>query len=132
LTGVAARLKLRGLRESNPEFWEELINVSPPDDEVSQPEDQDKPPPDSGIDDVDVPIQALVESMVKKRVSKGYVVIPDGGMEADTVVEAFNDAVVSEDTSVTLELGRGKRRKKPNTLYTSFWRHNDNDSKSDE
>lgn len=55
LTGVAARSKLCGLWESNPEFWEELINVSPPDEEVPQPEDQDKPTPDSRIDDVDVP-----------------------------------------------------------------------------
>ena len=52
-------------------------------------------------------------------------------MEADTVADVFDDAVVNEDTSVTLELGRGKRRKKPNTLYTSFWRHNDTDSESD-
>ena len=61
--------------------------------------------------------------------TKGYVIIPDSGMEADTAAEAFNDAVVDEHT-LTLELGHGKHRKKLNTLYKSFWRHNDTDSES--
>ena len=132
MTGVAARSKLRDLRESNPEFWDELVNTSAPDENIPQPEDDE---PISGTsDDVDVPIEVLVKNMVKKKVPKGYVILPDGGMEANTAAEAFEDHRDNEVESghgelepLTKDLGRGKRRKKPNTLYNqaSFWRHND-------
>ena len=128
MTGVAARSKLRDLRESNPEFWNELVNTSPPDEGLPQPEDDE---PSSGTsDDVDVPIEVLVKNMVKKKAPKGYVILPDGGMEASTAAETFEDhgdAEVESGELSTKELGRGKRKKKPNTLYnqSAFWRHND-------
>ena len=128
MTGVAARSKLRDLRQSNPEFWDELVNMSPPDEGLPQLEDDE---PSSGLsDDVDVPIEVLVINMVKKRAPKGYVILPDGGMEANTVAETFEDHEdndVEFGEPVTKDLGRGKRRKKPNTLYnqSTFWHHND-------
>lgn len=130
MTGVAARSKLRDLRESNPEFWDELVNTSAPDENMPQPEDDE---PSSGTsDDVDVPIEVLVKNMIKKNPPKGYVILPDGGMEANTAAETFEDHGDNEVESghgepLTMDLGRGKRKKKPNTLYnqSSFWRHND-------
>jgi hypothetical protein len=131
LTGYAARSKLRGLRESDPEFWDELTSKKcegiPPED-VPQPEDiapaQDV---DSGIDDSDVPVQSLVNNILHKKMSKGYTILPDGGIEANAEAERFSDVdeVAVDDGTVDKELGRGKRKRKPNTRYTSFWRHND-------
>jgi len=126
LTGLAARSKLRDLRESNPEFWDELVNTSPPDEDLPQPEDNEH---SSGTsDDVDVPIEVLIKNMVKKKAPKGYVILPDGGMEANTAAETFeDDNELESGEPLTIDLGRGKRRKKPNTLYnqSTFWRHND-------
>ena len=128
MTGVAARSKLCDLRESNPEFWDELVNTSPPDEDLPQPEDNEH---SSGTsDDVDVPIEVLVKNMVKKKAPKGYVILPDGGMEANTAAETFehdNNNEVGSGEPLTKDLGRGKCRKKLNTLYnqSTFWRHND-------
>ena len=42
--------------------------------------------------DVDVPtIEVLVKIMVKKEALKGYVILPDGGIEANTAAEIFKD-----------------------------------------
>jgi len=41
--------------------------------------------------DVDVPIEVLVKNMVKKEALKGYVILPDGGIEANTAAEIFED-----------------------------------------
>ena len=134
MTGVAARSKLRDLRELNPKFWDELVNTSVPDENLPQPEDDE---PSSGVsDDVDVPIEVLVKNMVKKKAPKGYVILPDGhgGMEANTAAETFefenhgdNEVESGHGEPLAKDLGRGKRRKKPNTLYnqSSFWRYND-------
>ena len=41
--------------------------------------------------DVDVPIEVLVKNMVKKEALKGYVILPDGGIEVNTAAEIFED-----------------------------------------
>jgi hypothetical protein len=135
LTGVAARSKLRDLRESNPEFWNELANTSPPEENLNLPQPEDDEPNSGTLDDVDVPIEVLVKNMVNKKAPKGYVILPDGGMEANTAAETFEDdggdnviqVEVESGEPLTTDLGRGKRRKKPNQLYnqSTFWRHND-------
>ena len=65
-----------------------------------------------------------------QRKTYRIVILPDGGMEASTAAETFEDhgdAEVESGELSTKELGRGKRKKKPNTLYnqSAFWRHND-------
>ena len=134
MTGIAACSKLHDLHETNPEFWDELVNMLPPDKNLPQPEDDE---PSSGIsDDVDVPIEVLVKNMVKKKIPKGYVILPDGGMEANAAAESFEDHGDNEVESgepLTKNLCHGKH-KKPNTLYNQlkFWCHNDSyDSEND-
>ena len=40
--------------------------------------------------------------------------------------ERFSDVdEVNVDNGTVDKLGHGKRKRKPNTQYTSFWRHND-------
>ena len=137
MTGVAARSKLRDLHKTNPDFWDELVNMSPPDEDLPQQEDDE--PASSGIsDDVDVPIEVLAKNMVQKKVLKGYIVLPDGGMEANTAAESSEDdgdkEVESGGDFLTKDLGHGKCKKKPNTLYnrSTFWCHNDSsDSEND-
>ena len=43
------------------------------------------------------------------------------------IFEDNGDNKVESGEPLTMDLGRGKRRKKPNTLYnqSTFWRHND-------
>ena len=131
LTGYAARSKLRGLRDSDPNFWDELTSkefkaVVPPED-VPQPEDMMREDDGhSGIDDSDVPIRSVVNNIIHKKVSKGYVVAPDhGGIEANADAERFYDV----DEVIADELGRGKRKRQPNTRYSAstFWQHSDSE-----
>ena len=52
---------LQYLHKTNPDFWDELVNMSPPDEDLPQQEDDE--PASSGIsDDVDVPIEAILKS----------------------------------------------------------------------
>ena len=64
------------------------MNASPPDENLPQPEDNE--PSSRTSDDVDVPIEVLVKNMVKKEAPKGYVILPDGGIEANTAAENQN------------------------------------------
>ena len=79
-----------------------------------------------------MPIEVLVKNMVRKKAPKGYVILPDGRMEANTAAEIFehhrgNEVKSGHGEPLTKDLGRGKRRKKPNTFYNqaSFWRYSD-------
>jgi hypothetical protein len=138
LTSYAARSKLRGLRESDPEFWDELTSKKlgervPPED-MPQPEDTlPTPDNDGSLDDSDVPVHSVINNIIHKKVPKGYAILPDGGIEANAEAERFGDAdetVVNESIDgVDKDLGRGKRKRKPNTRYntSTFWRHDDSD-----
>ena len=70
---------------------------------------------------------------------KGYVVSDNGKIVSNAVAEQFEevlmDAVKESDTigdGGDKELGRGKRRKQANRLYsTKFWMHGDDSSDED-
>jgi hypothetical protein len=139
LTGVEARAKLRGLRQTDPEFWEELTNYSreenlPPQNEP-QPEDE---PQRDGIDDSDVPLQIVCDEVVGEQAVEGYIVHEGGGLEANMVAEMFENgeevqaAMTIEEGSgsqehASLGVRRGKRTRKANANYNRalFWTHND-------
>jgi hypothetical protein len=131
LTGYAARSMLRGLRDSNPKFWDELTKkefdaVVPPED-APQPEDTLSEENHNGIDDSDVPIQSVINNIIHNKIQKGYVILPDhGGIEANADAERFCD--VDEVQVDEEKLGRGKRKRKPNNQYSSFWRHSDSEN----
>ena len=143
LSGVAARAKLRQLKETDPKFWTELTTKQPedcvPNEDIPQPEDfVDN---DTGLlDDSDIPIEIAVNEMISethvmKKVSrKGYRVIDGGILVADTLAEGFDDERETKPIDVDdgdKQLGRGKRIKRPNQLYSTktFWMHGgDNDS----
>jgi hypothetical protein len=140
LTGVEARAKLRALRQTDPEFWEELINYSreenlPP---QNKPQPEDEPQQDGIDDDSDVPLQVICDEVVKGQAVEGYIVHERGGLEANMVAEMFEDGEEVQEAALTTEEGssqehaslgmrRGKRSRRPNANYNSalFWTHND-------
>ena len=102
-------------------------NATLPAENIPQPEYMEIEHIDSGFDDSNVPIQAVIENIIENVAPKGFVVGSSGGLEVDADAENF------EVDGCDKELGRGKRQKKANRLYVNnFWRHNDADDTSDE
>jgi hypothetical protein len=84
---------------------------------------------DNGLqDDSDVPVHAVIDHIIKNIAPTGYVIGVGGGFEAEAEAESLEAAPLKEIDGVgDKELGRGKRRKHANRLYSNlnFWRHND-------
>ena len=129
LTGVAARSKLRSLRDTDSNFWEELTSqntIHLPAKDNPQPEDDptDVDPIDE-LDDSEVQIEDLIESMVMNNVPEGYQVSAAGGLETKAEAESFEEVQIVKDADDgDKEIGRGKRVKQSNRLYKDFWQHN--------
>lgn len=83
-------------------------------------------------DDSDIPIQVLVGQMMENKVSEGFSVTDTGSIIAECRAEAFESECEAMEVVVE-ELGRGKRMRRPNQLYSrkTFWRHDDNDDNAD-
>ena len=127
---MEARSRLRELEVTDPEFYAELTtmrcdetappeNVAQPEDVVDRAEEHD--------DDCDVPIKVVIEAMTGKNIRKGFASGENGGIASTCAAEEFEDDVSVDNHAYDEELGRGKRQRRPNTLYSSrsFWRHND-------
>ena len=83
----------------------------------------------------------MIASVIDKKMPKGTAVRQRGSLMSNRAEESLQVDVIDEDavesgpvassSNVQVEqLGLGKRKKKANTLYREFWRHN-NDSDSD-
>jgi hypothetical protein len=132
LTSVAARARLRNLKETDPEFWKELTsseNRVPPENDP-QPEDIVDSENGSVEDDSDVPLQVLIQELTEKKVRKGFAINDMGALVADSDAERFESTVDDGNDNVVEDLGRGKRHKHPNRLYNNntFWCHDDDNS----
>ena len=136
LTSVAARARLRNLKETDPEFWKELTSSENrvPSENDPQPEDIVDAEDNSVEDDSDVPLGVLIQELTEKKVCKGFAISDMGALVAESEAERFESTVDNGNDNVDKELGRGKRQKHPNRLYnnTTFWCHDDdNDGDSD-
>jgi hypothetical protein len=144
VTGATARAKLRELKQTDPVFWNELTNKRSEDDvppeNIPQPEDDiavDDGEIGQTLDDSDVPLKVLVQKLVgQPRKTKGYVISDDGGIASNVLAEQFEEVMVREsdiNNGGDKQLGRGKRRKQANRLYSanSFWMHGDDSSDDD-
>ncbi|KAG1724689.1 uncharacterized protein EDB91DRAFT_1087362 [Suillus paluster] len=105
LTSYAVREKLRNLKVDDPQFWEELTSHTP---------------------------QEMKDSTTSKNENKSKtqgVEKLNGRLILNTEAESMEFAVDVEDTDCEpdqVALGRGKRKKKANTLYSHrFWHHHD-------
>ena len=132
LTSVAARARLRNLKESDPEFWKELTSSENrvPSESDPQPEDIVDAEENSVEDDSDVPLGVLIQELTEKKVCKGFAISDMGALVAESEAERFENTVDNGNDIVDKELGRGKRRKHPNRLYnnTTFWCHDDDNN----
>lgn len=116
LTGFKARGRLRDLKNADPEFWKELTGSN----------EQDV---------AEIACAAIVADVLGQNVPSGVGVDADGNLMSTVEAQKLTFEVLPavEVTSGTdedgEELGRGRRKRKPNTLYAhSFWRHDDGDS----
>jgi hypothetical protein len=127
------RAKLRQLKETDPEFWKELTSkyaeeLAPPEN-VPQPEDDVE---DLGtLDDSDVPLKLLTRELTAQGTvaqATGYTITEGGASVSNSLAERFEEEDVqmkADSDSVDKDLGRGKRRKQSNRLYSTktFWMH---------
>jgi hypothetical protein len=136
LIGFKARSWLWDLKNADPKFWKELTGSNEQDiAEIAKIEDENHEEEPNFNDDSDLPCVAIVADVLGQNALSGI------GVDADrklmSTVEAqnltFEVLPAVEVTSGTdedgEELGCGRRKRKPNTLYAhSFWHHNDSDS----
>jgi hypothetical protein len=148
------------MKDTDPEFWNELTmkttdSVSLPDEDTMTPEDESllaTELEDEDLDDSEIPTKTVIALVIDKKVPKGTAARQSGSLMSNRAAESLD--VIEENTgesgcgsgtgssdSVTgpgpgtsvatvEQMGPGKRKRKANTLYREFWRHND-DSDSD-
>lgn len=85
-----------------------------------------------------MPLKVLVQELADKPKTKGgYIVSEEGGFVSSALAEQFEDLETdSEDVNGPRgdkKLGRGKRHKQANRLYSAktFWMHGDENSDED-
>ena len=140
LTGVAAWAHLRELKTSNPIFWEELTSTNleqdlPGGDILQQEDERANLTATDNVNDSDVPITVVIESLIHGSSPAGYKVSGDGGFEAVTAAETFDDDELPDNNgNGEVELGCGKHQQKSNRLYDmkQFWRHYNDENSSEE
>jgi hypothetical protein len=140
LTGFAAREKLRGLKTNDPEFWKELTggdsSVEVANTVPDLPVEDDVELQECAFDDdSNLPCTVVIANVTglgpassNKHLSRAEAETMD--FEVERVVEEGNVTNVEAvgDGERKVELGRGRRMRKANTLYMhTFWRHHDDD-----
>ncbi|KAG1749219.1 hypothetical protein EDB19DRAFT_1904732 [Suillus lakei] len=139
LTSYAVQEKLRNLKVNDPQFWEELTSHAPQemkDSTTSKNENESEIPGEAveiygadPSDDTNVPCASIIADMLGNAPSVEGVEKLNGRLISNTEAESMEFAVDVEDTDCEpdqVALGRGKRKKKANTLYSHrFWRHHD-------
>ncbi|KAG0701718.1 hypothetical protein DFH29DRAFT_1000029 [Suillus ampliporus] len=138
LVGFQARDRLRNLKNTDPEFWKELTGPNEQDVDVSMDttkiEDETHQEEPNFDDDSDLPCTAIVADVLGQNAPSGIAVDADGKLTSTVEAEKLMFEVLpavgvsSIDDEDGEELGHGRRKRKPNTLYAhSFWRHDDNE-----
>jgi hypothetical protein len=135
LTSYEARQKLRELKTTDPDFWNELTQKTATEaadttnDDVPEDEDISEP---LFEDDSDLPCDVII-ARVHGSIPTGTTSTPDGNLVSTAVAESLDAGDETESLGIAGEssenaLGRGKRKVTKNKLYHSFWRHNDGDA----
>jgi hypothetical protein len=123
------------LKETDPEFWKELTTEKTPElpaKNVKLPEDK-LDEDEEALDDSELPLSVVIEAIADGQCPEGFAVRRAGGLMSVVDAERL-DIDVEDPKELTenvenTELGRGKRIRKANNLYSSstFWRHHDDD-----
>jgi hypothetical protein len=128
------------MKETDPEFWKELTTEKTPKlpaKNVKLAEDK-LDEDDDAVDDSELPLSVVIEAITDGQCPEGFAIRPAGGFMSVVDAERL-DVDVEDPKELTekvenTELGRGKRIRKMNNLYSSstFWRcHDDDDSDAD-
>ncbi|KAJ7050612.1 hypothetical protein C8F01DRAFT_1344185 [Mycena amicta] len=136
LTSPAIRARLREERDKNTEFWQELQTKRgnfldiPADVVVAEDEMPDVGlGEEDGVDDSDIsPHQVAADVRGKKRARVGRKT--GGGLTAAALSESTEVGDDDDGAQPAASKGGrapGKRQTQPNTRYTDFWRHYDED-----
>ncbi|KAG1793278.1 uncharacterized protein HD556DRAFT_1443709 [Suillus plorans] len=141
LTSYAVREKLRNLKVDDPQFWDELTSHTPQETKDSTPTENENDTEILGeaaetdstdpSNDTDVPCVSVIADMLGnvssvqgvEKLNERLISRADAeSMEFVVDIGAVKDTDYKPDTQVVL--GRGKRKKKENTLYSHlFWCH---------
>jgi hypothetical protein len=139
LTSYEARQKLRDLKTTDPDFWNELTQktiadaADMADENMFEDEDTGEIPFE---DDSDLPCEAIIAHVLGSDLGAGVVSTPDGNLMSTAAAESLDrdetEGSAGEGKVIPPinhnDLGRGKRKITKNKLYDSFWRHNDRDA----
>jgi hypothetical protein len=147
LTGYAVHNRLRNLKKTDPEFWNELTAASVPeptnDDQVFE-EDNILGPETFFDDDCNLKCDTVIAGVTGLHLPKDVSLTADGNLASVAQAELMEDGVdggsseprsgVQPAAEAEEALGPGKRKRRPNTLYNSniFWHHHDNEDPNDE
>jgi hypothetical protein len=142
LTSYEARQKLRDLKMTDPDFWNELTQktidaVDMADGNMPEDEDISEVPFE---DDSDLPCEVIIARVLGSDLGPDVTSMPDGNLMSTAAAESLDrdetkglsdvgegNAIPPIDSERN-NLGRGKRKITKNKLYDSFWRHNDRDA----
>ena len=134
------RQALRNMKDTDPEFWNELTMKMPedlplPDETKIMPEDErllSAEVENEDFDDSEVSIKAVIASLDTNKFPRGIAPCEGGllmSVRAAESLEEMGPGTGDFETALPEKLGPGKRKRKPNTRYRAadFWRHNDSD-----
>ena len=140
LTGYPVREKLRSLKINDPQFWEELTcHVAKETEDGVVVNKLEAPGEEADLDctdpsdDTDVSCASVIADMLGEAPSMQVEKL-NGGLASKAEAESMDFAVdAAVDMAKHCErqpdeaaLGRGRRQKKVNSLYSQkFWRHHD-------
>jgi hypothetical protein len=136
------RQALRDLKDRDPEFYKELTNgKSQPNliqnGVVAEDEEIGAEIEDIDADDSNVSVNQVINGIVDEQLPDGFTVQTSGVWMPTSIAECSDEAEIVEKDGLTVKnlketnegMGRGKRKRESNRLYSShaFWRHNDSE-----
>jgi hypothetical protein len=137
LTSYEARQKLRDVKSSDPEQWAQLTQTAASESDATAEESQFKAEDDENIapffeDDSDLACNKVISSVLEACPEGVGMSAANGDFVSTRAAESIDNDEVTNRQQQETELGRGKRKKQSNKLYSSFWRHNDNAASDNE
>jgi hypothetical protein len=128
------------LKQDDPEFWKQLtskrLQDSAPAESEPQVEDANEENDgfeDDDVDDSDISLGIVINSMLSGSSPQNFLTKDSGTFQSPEDPEPVDEEAQNEAAEKVEELGRGKRAKRANRLYTAdFWRHNNGDGSDKE
>ena len=132
LTSYEARQKLRDLKTTDPNFWNELTQKTTADAAGMADENMSKDEDIGEVsfeDDSDLPCETIIAHVLGPDLGAGVISTPDGNLMSTVAAESLDrdetKGSVGEGNVIAPidqdDLGHGKRKITKIKLYDSFW-----------